>query len=167
MTCLKCKSKKLFLLVERVLSSTGAPSEITIKIFLCSCRLASLSCAQIKASPSTFSFKRPSRSMRPKFFCPLLQGVSADLNIICLMSFSLPGLSGLPSSIHFFLLSPPFHCFVVKPKTSVFTLHLSKVVLIISAHIAATVMDLPLIEPELSTSIETEVSLKSVSFSTL
>ena len=36
-----------------------------------------------------------------------------------------------------------------------------------SAHIAATVIDLPRIEPELSTKIDTAVSLKSVSFSTL
>ena len=138
-----------------------------MRIFLCSCLLASLSCAQIKASPSTFSFSKPSRSMRPKFFCPLRQEVSADLKIMCLISFNLPGFSGLPSSTQLFLLSPPFHCLVVKPKTSVFTLHLSKVVLIMSAHMAATVIDLPRIEPELSTKIDTAVSLKSVSFSTL
>ena len=86
---------------------------------------------------------------------------------MCLISFNLPGFSGLPSSIHSFLLSPPFHCLVVKPSTSVLTLHLSKVVLMISAHIAATVIDLPLIDPELSTRIDTLVSLNSVSFSTL
>ena len=121
----------------------------------------------MRASPSTFSFRRPSLNISPKFFCPLLHGVSADLKMICLMSFNLPGFSGLPSSIHIFLLSPPFHCLVVKPRTSVFTLQRSNVVLIMSAQIAATVIDLPLIDPELSTKIETLVSLNSISFSTL
>ena len=93
--------------------------------------------------------------------------MSADLNMICLISLSLPGFSGLPSSIHIFRLSPPFHCLVVNPRTSVFTLQRSRVVLIMSAHIAATVIDLPLMEPELSTRIETLVSLNSVSFSIL
>ena len=37
----------------------------------------------------------------------------------------------------------------------------------ISAHIAAVVIDLPLIDPELSTKIETRVSLNSESFSIL
>ena len=52
-------------------------------------------------------------------------------------------------------------------KISVFTLQRSNVVLIMSAQIAATVIDLPLIDPELSTKIETLVSLNSISFSTL
>ena len=47
------------------------------------------------------------------------------------------------------------------------TEHLSKVLANISAHIAATEIGLPLIDPELSIKIVTKVSLKSVSFSFL
>ena len=47
------------------------------------------------------------------------------------------------------------------------TEHLSKVLDRISAQIAATEMGLPLIDPELSISIVTNVSLNSISFSFL
>ena len=73
----------------------------------------------------------------------------------------------MPHSTHNLRLSPPFQCFVVKPKISVFILHLSNVAPMISAEIAAVVIDLPLIEPELSTRIVTTVSLNFVSFSCL
>ena len=46
-------------------------------------------------------------------------------------------------------------------------LHLSKVDPIMSAEIAAVVIDRPLIEPELSTNMVRTVSLKEVSFSVL
>ena len=61
-------------------------------------------------------------------------------------------------------LEPPFQCFVVKPNTSTFTEHRSKVFERISAHIDATEIGLPLIDPELSIKIVTKVSLNSVSF---
>ena len=56
---------------------------------------------------------------------------------------------------------------MVKPKISTLTAHLSKVLDNISAQIAAIVIGLPLIEPELSISKVTIVSLKSKSFSFL
>ena len=68
---------------------------------------------------------------------------------------------------HFSLLEPPFQCFVVKPRTSTLTEHLSKVLAKISAQTAATEIGFPLIEPELSIRIVTKVSLNSVSFSFL
>ena len=55
----------------------------------------------------------------------------------------------------------------MKPRTSVLTEHLSSVLARISAHIAAIVIGLPLIEPELSISRETIVSRNSISFSIL
>ena len=114
-----------------------------------------------------FSFKRPSLSIRPRFLLDLLQGSSAVLYIICLKSFNLPGAGNLPSSSHFSLDLPPFHALVVKPSISVFTAHLSRVLARISPHIAAIVIGLPLIEPELSINKETIVSLNSISFSIL
>ena len=138
-----------------------------MRIFLCSGLFINLEDAHKRASPSTFSLRRPSRSIRPKFFFALRQARSAGLNIICLRSFSLPGELGFPHSTQSFLLSPPFQCFVVKPKISVLILHLSKVDPIISADIAAVVIDLPRIDPELSTNIVKTVSLKEVSFSVL
>ena len=86
---------------------------------------------------------------------------------MCLKSFKRPGLGILPCSNHNFLESPPFQCLVVNPRISVFMLHLSSVLPMISAHMAAVVIDLPLIDPELSTKIETRVSLNSESFSIL
>ena len=80
---------------------------------------------------------------------------------------SLPGELGLSFFIQSSLLDPPFQCLVVKPKISTFTEHLSNVLDKISAHIAATEIGLPLIEPELSINIVTKVSLNSVSFSFL
>ena len=55
----------------------------------------------------------------------------------------------------------------MKPRISVFILHLSRVEPIISADIAAVVIDLPRMEPELSTNMVSTVSLKEVSFSVL
>ena len=55
--------------------------------------------------------------------------------------------------------------FVVKPNISTLTEHRSKVLDKISAHIAAIVIGLPLIDPELSINKVTTVSLKSRSFS--
>ena len=138
-----------------------------MSIFLCSGLFINLEEAHRRASPSTFSLSRPSRSIKPRFFLALLQARSAGLNIICLKSLSLPGELGFPHSTQSFLESPPFQCFVVKPSISVLILHLSKVDPIISADIAAVVIDLPLIDPELSTNIVNTVSLKDVSFSVL
>ena len=86
---------------------------------------------------------------------------------MCLKSFSLPGNTGLLFFIHFSLDEPPFQCLVVNPSISTLTIHLSKVLERISAQIAATDIGLPLIEPELSISIVTKVSLNSISFSFL
>ena len=80
---------------------------------------------------------------------------------------SLPGFFILPDLFHSSLLKPPFQFFVVKPKISTLTEHLSKVLDNISAHNAAIVIGLPLIEPELSIKRVTTVSLKSKSFSFL
>ena len=86
---------------------------------------------------------------------------------MCLISFNLPGLDRFPFIIHNFLESPPFQCLVVKPNISVFTWHLSRVLPMISAHIAAKLIDLPRIDPELSINKVTMVSLKSFSVSCL
>ena len=86
---------------------------------------------------------------------------------MCLKSFNLPGVLDFPSLFHNSLLLPPFQFLVVKPKISTFTEHRSKVLDKISAHIAAIVIGLPLIEPELSINKVTIVSLKSNSFSLL
>ena len=56
---------------------------------------------------------------------------------------------------------------MVKPNISTLTAHLSNVLDRISAHIAAMVIGLPLIEPELSINKVTIVSLKSKFFSFL
>ena len=61
--------------------------------------------------------------------------------------------------IQFSLDLPPFHALVVKPKISDLIKHLSNVFANISEHSAATVIGLPLIEPELSIKSETIVSL--------
>ena len=87
--------------------------------------------------------------------------------MICLRSFSLPGSFVFPDLFHSSLLRPPFQFFVVKPKISTFTEHLSSVLDNISAHKAAIVIGLPRIEPELSIKSVTTVSLKSKSFSFL
>ena len=60
-------------------SSTGAPSEIIIRILRCSGRASSRLCAQSSASPSMFSLSRPSRIIRPRFLRARRQGASADL----------------------------------------------------------------------------------------
>ena len=60
-------------LTERVESSTGAPSERTIKIFLSSFLFLILLYAQVIASPSIFSLSRPSLSISPKLFFACLQ----------------------------------------------------------------------------------------------
>ena len=86
---------------------------------------------------------------------------------MCLRSLRRPGRGTLPWFIQSFLASPPFQCLVVKPNISVLMLHLSSVLPMMSAHIAASVIDLPLIEPELSINIETTVSLKFISDSCL
>ena len=86
---------------------------------------------------------------------------------MCLKSFNLPGLAGLLLKFHFSLLFPPFQFFVVNPKISTLTEHLSSVLDKISAQIAATDIGLPLIEPELSMRRVTTVSLNSVCFSFL
>ena len=86
---------------------------------------------------------------------------------MCLISLSLPGLDGFPSCIHFSLDFPPFHAFVVNPKISVLIKHLSRVRANISEQRAATVIGRPLIDPELSISKETIVSLNSIFFSFL
>ena len=86
---------------------------------------------------------------------------------MCLKSFNLPGLEGFPFLIHFSLDLPPFQALVVKPNISDFIKHLSRVFANISEQRAATVIGLPLIDPELSIKRETIVSLNSISFSTL
>ena len=80
---------------------------------------------------------------------------------------SLPGVFNFPSLFHNSLLLPPFQFLVVKPNISTFTEHLSNVLDKISAQMAAIVIGLPLIEPELSINNVTTVSLKSKSFSFL
>ena len=87
--------------------------------------------------------------------------------MMCLKSFNLPGDGGLLFCIQLSLLFPPFQALVVKPSISTFTPHFSRVRARISALIAATVIGLPRIDPELSISNDTTVSLKSVSFSFL
>ena len=86
---------------------------------------------------------------------------------MCRRSFSLPGFFNFPFLFQSSLLFPPFQFFVVNPNISALTEHLSKVLDKISAHIAAIVIGLPLIEPELSINKVTTVSLKSKSFSFL
>ena len=86
---------------------------------------------------------------------------------MCRKSFNLPGFFGFPFLFQFSLESPPFQFFVVKPSISTLTAHLSKVLERMSAHIAAIVIGLPLIDPELSIKRVTTVSLNSKSFSFL
>ena len=62
---------------------------------------------------------------------------------------------------------PPFHELVVKPKTSTFTPHLSRVLVMISVEIAAIVIGIQRIDPEISISKVTTVSIKSISASFL
>ena len=98
--------------------------------------------------------------MSPWRICRLINNVPQVIQ-------SRPGFCGLPFCIHFSLAVPPFHCLVVKPSISTFTPHRSKVLAKISALIAAIVIGRPRIDPELSISKETTVSLNSVSFSIL
>ena len=68
-------------LTDRVESSTGAPSEITIRILRSSTRPISRLCAQSSASPSIFSLSSPSRIIRPRLLArppPGLVGLLVD-----------------------------------------------------------------------------------------
>src|ERR1700732_3188696 len=78
-----------------------------------------------------------------------------------------PGLPGLFAASHASRDWPPFQARVVKPRISTFTPQRSSVRAKISAHVAATVMGRPRIEPELSSRSVTTVSRKLVSFSRL
>src|SRR6516165_7791328 len=82
-------------------------------------------------------------------------------------SFRRPGLGGLPAASHASRDWPPFHARVVKPRISTLTPQRSSVRARMSAQVAATVIGRPRIDPELSKSRVTTVSLKSVSFSRL
>ncbi len=82
-------------------------------------------------------------------------------------SLSRPGFCGLFSLSHFSRDWPPFQARVVKPRISTFTPQRSKVRARISAHMAATIIGRPRIDPELSRSRVTTVSRKSVSRSAL
>ena len=86
---------------------------------------------------------------------------------MCLKSFNLPGFEGFPFFIQFSLDFPPFQALVVNPRIYDFIRHLSRVFARISEHKAATVIGLPLIDPELSIKSETIVSLNSTSLSIL
>src|SRR3546814_1360010 len=59
-------SSDLPLLTDRVESSTGAPSLMTIIMRRSSVRLIRRLCAQRSASPSMFSLSSPSRIIRPR-----------------------------------------------------------------------------------------------------
>ena len=78
-----------------------------------------------------------------------------------------PGWAGLPFWSHFSRLCPPFHARVVKPRISTFTPQRSSVRAMMSALIAAIEIGRPRIEPELSISRVTTVSLNSWSRSIL
>ena len=78
---------------------------------------------------------------------------------MCLKSLSLPGFFFLPNLFHSWRLLPPFQFFVVKPRISTLTEHPSKVLDKISAHIAAIVIGLPLIDPYNSLSFKKEKDL--------
>ena len=82
-------------------------------------------------------------------------------------SFRRPGLAGLPAFIQLSRDCPPFHALVVKPKISVFTPQRSSVRAKISAQMAAIMIGLPRMEPELSNRSVTTVSRKLVSSSIL
>ena len=83
--------------------------------------------------------------------------------MMCLRSFSRPGLAGLPAVIHASRACPPFHARVVKPRISTLTPHRSSVRARMSAHTAATMIGRPRIEPELSSSRVTTVSRNGLS----
>ena len=105
-------------------------------------------------------------NIKPRLVLDLLHGLEALLYTMCLISFNLPGFEGRPFLIHHllhFLLSMN----VVNPKISTFTPHLSRVLVNISALNAATVIGLPLIDPELSINKVTIVSLNSDCISSL
>ena len=150
-----------------VASSTGAPSEITIKMRRCSGRDIKRRKAHSSASPSIFSLSRPSRIIRPRLRLARRHGISAPLYMMWRKSFSRPGAMGFPAAIQSWKDFPPFQARVVKPRISAFTPQRSSVRAIISAVTAATMMGRPRIEPELSIRIVTMVSRKSVSFSSL
>src|SRR5258705_504166 len=75
--------------------------------------------------------------------------------------------SGLPSLSQRSRALPPFQARVVKASTSTLTAQRSSVRARMSAHMAATMIGRPRIEPELSNSNETTVSRKSISRSIL
>ena len=70
--------KNIRVLVERVESSTGAPSEITIRSFFSLLKF-NLLYAHESASPSIFSLSRPSLRTKPRFFLQLDHLQSASL----------------------------------------------------------------------------------------
>ncbi len=78
-TSRRCFSRKFAGLTDRVESSTGAPSEMTIRILRCSGRPSIRRCAHSSASPSMFSFRSPSFIISPRFGRVRRQGASADL----------------------------------------------------------------------------------------
>jgi hypothetical protein len=80
---------------------------------------------------------------------------------------SRPGCGGRPACSQFSFDDPPFQARVVKPRISTFTPQRSKVRARMSAHSAATMIGRPRIEPELSSSNVTTVSLNGMSSSCL
>src|SRR5437870_8281027 len=78
--------------------------------------------------------------------------------MMCRRSLSRPGFGGFPAASHASRDCPPFHARVVKPRISTLTPHRSSVRARISAHVAATVIGRPRIEPELSSKRVTTVS---------
>ena len=78
-----------------------------------------------------------------------------------------PGVAGFPAASHSSRACPPFQARVVKPRISTLTPQRSNVRAKMSAQQAATMIGRPRIEPELSNSIVTTVSRKSVSRSFL
>ena len=83
------------------------------------------------------------------------------------ISFKRPGCAGLPCCNHNSRDWPPRQARVVKPRISTLTVHRSRVRPRISAHMAAMVIERPRMEPELSMSRDTTVSLNFISFSCL
>jgi cobaltochelatase CobT len=66
-------------LTRIITDPTGAPSEIIIRMRRCSGRTTRRECAQASASPSMFSFNRPSRIISASAFFERRQGASAVL----------------------------------------------------------------------------------------
>jgi hypothetical protein len=144
-------------LTDSVESSTGAPSEITIRILRCSGRRSGVVRPEQRLAVDVF-LQQALAHHQAEIAARAPPGrVGRLVDDVAQVVEPARG-GGLPSFSHFSRACPPFQARVVKPRISTLTPQRSSVRARMSAQIAATVIGRPRIEPELSSSSVTTVS---------